>query len=59
MRDLNPQLSRCKRDTLPIELITLQYKYGVKGFEPSNNRIKNEGLTKLGYTPNSFKSERV
>ena len=41
--DSNHQQPRCKRDALPIELITLNF--GVKGFEPLNTRTKNEGLT--------------
>lgn len=41
--DSNHQHSRCKRDALPIELIT--YIFGIKGFEPLDARTKNEGLT--------------
>lgn len=49
--DSNHQHSRCKRDALPIELITLNF--GIKGFEPLNARTKNESLTTWLY-PNKF-----
>ena len=42
--DSNHQRPRCKRDALPIELITFLI-FGTKGFEPLNTRTKNEGLT--------------
>lgn len=44
--DLNHQHLRCKRNALPIELITFNiYYFGIKGFEPLNTRTKNEGLS--------------
>ena len=52
--DSNHQHSRCKRDALPIELITLNF-FGIKGFEPLNTRTKNEGLTTWLY-PKIFKN---
>ena len=51
MMDLNHQHSRCKRDALPIELIT----FGIKGFEPLNTRTKNEGLTTWLYPNQNIK----
>ena len=49
--DLNHQHPRCKRDALPIELITY---FGIKGFEPLNTRTKNEGLSAWLYPKTVF-----